>query len=109
MPRSVKDRAGPVRGSTTIEELMARFPDGKASALMARLSWPCAHCSGRMDEPLSLAAKRHGNPTGAAVEAFRALDNGGPSERQIMAATNKSASRPSVEAAWRHHADQTVR
>ena len=93
MPRSVKDRAGPVRGSTTIEELMAR------------LSWPCAHCSGRMDEPLSLAAKRHGNPTGAVVEAFRALDNGGPSERQVIAATNKPTQRPSVEATWRRHAE----
>jgi hypothetical protein len=105
MPRSIKDRAGPVRGSTTIEELMARFPDGKALDLMARLSWPCAHCSGRMDEPLSLAAKRHGNPTGAVVEAFRALDNGGPSERQVIAATNKPTQRPSVEATWRRHAE----
>jgi len=104
MPRSAKDRAGPIRGSTTIEELMARFPDGRAADLMARLSWPCAHCSGRMDEPLSLAAKRHGNPTGAVVEAFRALTTGGPSERQITAASGKSVLRPSMETTWRRHA-----
>ena len=104
MPRSIKDRAGPIRGSTTIEELMMRFPDGEASDLMARLAWPCAHCSGRMDEPLSLAAKRHGNPTGAVVEAFRALVTGGPSEHQIVAAANKSSQRPSMEALWRRHA-----
>ncbi|MBT3928067.1 MAG: hypothetical protein HOF33_13890 [Rhodospirillaceae bacterium] len=104
MPRSTKDRAGPVRGSTTIEELMVRYPGGEATDLMARLAWPCAHCSGRMDEPLSLAAKRHGNPTGAVVEAFRALSNGGPSERQILAAKNKTVPRQSVEAAWQRHA-----
>ena len=104
MPRSIKDRAGPIRGSTTIEELMMHFPNGEASNLMARLAWPCAHCSGRRNEPLSLAAKRHGNPTGAVVEAFRALDAGGPSERQIVAAADKSSRRPSVEALWRRHA-----
>ena len=104
MPRSIKDRAGAIRGSTTIEELMMRFPGGEASDLMARLAWPCAHCSGRRDEPLSLAAKRHGNPTGAVVEAFRALDGGGPNERQIMAAANKSNQRQSVDALWRRHA-----
>ncbi len=83
---------------------MARFPDGQASNLMARLAWPCAHCSGRMDEPLSLAAKRHGNPTGAIIDAFRALTNGGPSERQVMAAASKTAERPSIDATWRQHA-----
>ena len=103
MPRSIKDSAGPIRSSTTIEELMTRFPDGKANDLVARLSWACAHCSGRMDEPLSLAAKRHGNPTGTVVEAFRALTHGGPNERQILAATNKSTRRPSVENVWRRH------
>ena len=100
MPRSIKDGAGPIRGSTTIEELMIRFPDGEANDLMARLAWPCAHCSGRKHEPLSLAAKRHGNPAGAVVEAFRALTDGGPSESQIIAATNKVDLRPSVETAW---------
>jgi hypothetical protein len=104
MPRSAKDRGGPIRGSTTIEELMARFPDGRATDLMARLAWPCAHCSGRMDEPISLAAKRHGNPTGAVVAAFRALDHGGPSESQITAALKKTAARPSLDDAWRRHA-----
>ena len=104
MPRSIKDRAGPIRGSTTIEELMMAFPDGTAVDLMARLAWPCAHCSGRKDEPLSLAAKRHGNPAGAVVAAFRALTEGGPSESQIMAASDKSDRRPSVEDVWRRHA-----
>jgi hypothetical protein len=104
MPYSVKDRAGPIRGSTTIEELMTRFPEGEAIDLMARLAWPCAHCSGRKDEPLSLAAKRHGNPAGAVVEAFRALTSSGPNERQIMAATDKTVDRPSIDAAWLRHA-----
>ena len=104
MPRSIKNRAGLIRGSTTIEELLIRFPNGEASDLMAHLAWPCAHCSGRRDEPLSLAAKRHNNPPWAIVEAFRALDAGGPSELQIVAAANKSSRRPSVEALWRRHA-----
>jgi hypothetical protein len=36
--------ANPVRGSTTIVELLRRYPGGEAARLMSRLHWPCAHC-----------------------------------------------------------------
>lgn len=75
-----------IRGSTTIRELMERFPDGRAVSLMSALGWPCAHCTARETEPLSLAAKRHGNPVLPAIECFRALEGSGPSSDQIDAA-----------------------
>ena len=95
---------GEIRGSTSIIEILKRYPNGEAAALMARLAWACAHCSGALDEPLSLAAKRHGNPAGAVVAAFRALANGGPSEAQIGAASDKPDRRPPPDALWRRYA-----
>ncbi len=93
-----------ISGSTKIVELIVMYPNGRAVELMARLGWPCGQCGARQNEPLSLAAKRHGNPTGAIIDAFRALTNGGPSERQVMAAASKTAERPSIDATWRQHA-----
>ena len=75
-----------IRGSTTIGALMRRYPDGRALAVMSRLGWPCGHCSARSTEPLSLAAKRHGNPVRAVIECFRMLESDGPSEAELDAA-----------------------
>ncbi|HXF98575.1 MAG TPA: hypothetical protein VNJ46_08190 [Gaiellaceae bacterium] len=80
-----------IRGSTTIVELLRMFPEGEAAALLARLSLPCAHCGGAFHEPLTLAAKRHRRDPRAVLEAFRALERGGPSEEQIEAAARRVA------------------
>ena len=93
-----------ISGSTTIIELMERFPDGEAVRLMARLAWPCAHCSGAVDEPISLAAKRHSNPAGPVVRAFQALAHGGPSEAEISAAAKKIDKRLAADALWARYA-----
>jgi hypothetical protein len=53
---------------------------------MAELSWPCAHCGGAFHEPLTMAAKRHARDPRAVLDAFRALDDGGPSADQVEAA-----------------------
>jgi hypothetical protein len=65
------------------------FPDGRAAALMARLSLPCAHCGGAFHEPLTMAAKRHRRDPRALIEAFRALEQGGPSDEQVEAAARR--------------------
>jgi hypothetical protein len=65
------------------------FPDGEAAALMARLSFACAHCGGAFHEPLTMAAKRHKRDPRAVLEAFRALDGGGPSPDQVDAARRR--------------------
>ena len=75
-----------VKGSTTIVELLRMYPDGEAARLMSALSLPCAHCGGAFHEPLTMAAKRHRRDPRAVLEAFRALDAGGPSPDQIDAA-----------------------
>ena len=75
-----------VKGSTTIVELLRMYPDGEAARLMSELSLPCAHCGGAFHEPLTMAAKRHRRDPRAVLEAFRALDTGGPSPDQIDAA-----------------------
>jgi hypothetical protein len=75
-----------IRGSTTIVELLRRFPDGRAARLMADLNWACAHCGGAFHEPLTMAAKRHGRDPRAVLDAFRALDDGGPTPEQVAAA-----------------------
>jgi hypothetical protein len=62
------------------------FPEGEAAALMARLSLPCAHCGGAFHEQLTMAAKRHRRDPRAVLEAFRALERGGPSEAEVEAA-----------------------
>jgi hypothetical protein len=65
------------------------FPEGEAAALMARLSFACAHCGGAFHEPLTMAAKRHGRDPRAVLEAFRALDVEGPSHDQVEAARRR--------------------
>ena len=81
-----------VRGSTTIVELLHRYPGGEAARLMSRLAWPCAHCGGAFHEPLTMAAKRHRNSPRAVLEAFRALERpGGPSDELVEAASRKRA------------------
>jgi hypothetical protein len=77
---------GAIKGSTTIVELLKKHPDGRAAQLMADLSWACAHCGGAFHEPLTMAAKRHGRDPMAVIEAFRALDQGGPTQDQLEAA-----------------------
>ena len=56
---------------------------------MSRLSWPCAHCGGAFHEPLTMAAKRHRNDPRAVLEAFRALDAGGPGDDAVAQAARK--------------------
>ena len=80
-----------VRGSTTIVELLRMYPDGEAARLMSTLSLPCAHCGGAFHEPLTLAAKRHRRDPRAVLEAFRALDRGGPTAEQVEAASRRTA------------------
>jgi hypothetical protein len=80
---------GEIRGSTTIVEILRRYPNGEAARLMARLAWPCAHCGGAFHEPLTMAAKRHRNSPRAVLEAFRALETGGPSDAEIARAAEK--------------------
>jgi hypothetical protein len=77
---------GEVRGSTTIVEILRMYPAGEAARLMARLGLPCAHCGGAFNEPLTLAAKRHRRDPRAVLEAFRALQHGGPSEALVAGA-----------------------
>jgi hypothetical protein len=62
------------------------YPEGEAAALFTRLSMPCPHCGGAFHEPLTMAAKRHRRDPRAVIEAFRALEGGGPSEEQVEAA-----------------------
>ena len=75
-----------IKGSTTIIELLKRFPDGRAARLMSDLNWACAHCGGAFHEPLTMAAKRHARDPRAVLEAFRALEGGRPDPEQIEAA-----------------------
>ena len=78
-----------IRGSTTIVELLRRYPGGEAARLMSALSWACAQCGGAFHEPLTMAAKRHQRDPRAVIEAFRALENGGPNEEQVEAAARR--------------------
>ena len=80
-----------IRGSTTIVELLRMFPDGEAARLMSDLALPCAHCGGAFHEPLTMAAKRHRRDPRAVIEAFRALDHGGPTAEQLQAAARRPA------------------
>jgi hypothetical protein len=75
-----------IRGSTTILELLRMYPDGRAATLMSQLHWPCAHCGGAVREPLTMAAKRHRNDPRAVLDAFRALEAGGPTVEQVSRA-----------------------
>jgi hypothetical protein len=80
---------GEIRGSTTILELLRMFPDGSAAKLMSEIHFPCAHCGGAVREPLTLAAKRHRRDPRAVIEAFRALEEGGPTADQIASAARR--------------------
>ena len=80
-----------VKGSTTIVELLRMYPDGEAARLMSTLALPCAHCGGAFHEPLTLAAKRHRRDPRAVLEAFRALEIGGPTAEQVAAAARRVA------------------
>jgi hypothetical protein len=93
-----------ISGSTTILQLLEMFPDGSAARLMGRLHWPCAQCGGRLSEPLSLAAKRHGNPAKASIECFRKLSEGGPSDAEIAAAQARPRAARDPLDAWRNSA-----
>ena len=78
-----------IKGSTTIVELLRMFPGGEAAQLMSTLTLPCAHCGGAFHEPLTMAAKRHRRDPRAVLEAFRALEQGGPTKEQIAAARKR--------------------
>jgi hypothetical protein len=79
-----------IRGSTTIIELLRRYPDGEAARLIAELSWACAHCGGAFHEPLTLAAQRHACDPRSVLDAFRALDEpGGPSAELVRRAATR--------------------
>ena len=78
-----------IRGSTTILEILRMYPDGRAAQLMSRIYWPCAHCGGAVREPLTMAALRHGRDPRAVLEAFRALEDGGPEDAQVDLAAER--------------------
>lgn len=84
---------GEIRGSTTIVELLRQFPGGEAASLLSRLGLPCAHCGGAFNEPLTMAAKRHRRDPRAVLEAFRALDHGGPDDKQVARAVERVTAR----------------
>jgi hypothetical protein len=67
------------------------FPAGEAARLLAQLRMPCAHCGGAFHEPLTMAAKRHRRDPRSVLDAFRALDDGGPTDEQVDAATTRTA------------------
>jgi hypothetical protein len=73
-PRRFIDVDEQIRGSTTIVEVLRRYPGGEAAKLMSSLNWACAHCGGAFHEPLTMAAKRHACDPRAVLDAFRALD-----------------------------------
>jgi hypothetical protein len=81
-----------IRGSTTILELLRMFPDGRAARLMSEIQFPCAHCGGAVREPLTMAAKRHRRDPRAVIEAFRALERGGPSDNERARAARRQES-----------------
>ena len=62
------------------------YPDGEAARLLAELRMACAHCGGAFHEPPTMAAKRHRRDPRSVLEAFRALEHGGPSPAQVDAA-----------------------
>jgi hypothetical protein len=65
------------------------FPDGEAARLLSQLQMPCAHCGGAFHEPLTMAARRHKRDPRSVIDAFRALENGGPGEAAIQAALER--------------------
>jgi hypothetical protein len=91
-----------IRGATRLIDILHHYPGGEAAALMTRLTWACACCGGVLSEPLALAAKRHGNPPGAVVHCFRALDHGGPTAEQMDAARAKIQTRQPLDLTARY-------
>lgn len=80
----------PIRGKTTIAEILRRYPDGRAARLMSRLNWACAMCGVAPSEPLAMAAKKHKCSPLAVLNAFRALDDPeGPSDELVAAALER--------------------
>ena len=80
----------PIRGKTTIAEILRRYPDGRAARLMAELNWACALCGVAPAEPLAVAAKKHKCSPLAVLEVFRALDDpSGPSQEQVARAAER--------------------
>ena len=67
------------------------FPGGEAARLLAQLQMPCAHCGGAFHEPLTMAAKRHRRDPRAVIDAFRALDDGGPDATRVESALARVA------------------
>jgi hypothetical protein len=67
------------------------FPDGEAARLLAELRMACAHCGGAFHEPLTMAAKRHRRDPRSVLEAFRALDRGGPDAEGLASALRRVA------------------
>ena len=59
------------------------FPDGRRGAPDVAHPRPCAHCGGALREPLTMAANRHNRDPRAVLEAFRALEEGGPDDGQV--------------------------
>ncbi len=81
---------GPIRGKTTIAEIVRRYPDGRAVRLMSELNWACALCGVAPSEPRALAAKKHKCSPLAVLEAFRALDGpDGPTAEQVAKAAER--------------------
>ena len=78
-----------IRGSTTILEILRMYPDGRAAQLMSQIYWPCAHCGGAVREPLTMAALRHGRDPRSVLNAFQALERGGPSEEEVASAATR--------------------
>ena len=89
--------AATIRGSTTILEILRMFPDGRAAQLMSAIYWPCAHCGGAVREPLTMAAMRHRRDPRAVLDAFRALEPGGPDEEQVARAAPSGRRAPAVD------------
>lgn len=85
-----------ITGSTLLVDIFKKYP-GTAAELSRRLYWPCAHCSGALSEPLTMAAIRHRNSPRAVLEAFRSLADNGPTEEQIAAAGVKVPRRPGYQ------------
>ncbi len=97
-----------ISGSTKIVELMAMYPDGRAVELMARLGWPCGQCGARQNEPLSLAAKRHGNPVHPTIACFRALERGGPTADELASALPRPRRTADPLATWKASARRSA-
>ena len=99
--RSGARRARHVRGGAGVAGDQGLDDDRRAPAHVSRtarprgssraLQMPCAHCGGAFHEPLTMAAKRHRRDPRAVLEAFRALESGGPDRGGVAAALARVA------------------